>query len=52
MITNLNKQKSKKKAAMRNKRIGDLIQISEEVREAILRRYYLVCKERAASGFI
>ena len=34
MITNLNKQKSKKKAAtLRNKRIGDLIQISDEIRE-------------------
>ena len=52
MVHNLKEQKSKKKEALRIKRIAKLMRLGDEVRDEALKCYFHFCKERAAKAFI
>lgn len=52
MIKNLKKGTTKKKDALRKKRLSKLLRLTDEVREVALNNYFHYCKEKAAKNFI
>ena len=52
MVQNLKAIKSKKKEALRKKRVAKLMRLGDEVRDIALKNYFHFCKERAAKVFI
>lgn len=52
MIKNLKKGTTKKKDALRKKRLNKLLRLTDEVREVALKNYFHYCKEKAAKIFI